>query len=223
MSKSGFPFIELEYSRPSKEETILKAEEFYRSLNKRRSVREYSPDDVPKEVIESIIRAAGTAPSGAHKQPWTFCAIRNRDLKAKIREAAEKEEYDNYHGRMSDSWLKDLAPLETDWQKSFIDDAPWIIVVFRKIYDLDNGEKKKNYYVQESVGIAAGMLLAAIHSSGLVSLTHTPSPMDFLGEVLERPKNEKAFLLMPVGYPQKGAEVPYLERKALDDIAVFYE
>lgn len=223
MSKSGFPFIELEYSRPSKEETILKAEEFYRSLNKRRSVREYSPDDVPKEVIESIIRAAGTAPSGAHKQPWTFCAIRNRDLKAKIREAAEKEEYDNYHGRMSDSWLKDLAPLETDWQKSFIDDAPWIIVVFRKIYDLDNGEKKKNYYVQESVGIAAGMLLAAIHSSGLVSLTHTPSPMDFLGEVLERPKNERAFLLMPVGYPQKGAEVPYLERKALDDIAVFYE
>jgi len=223
MKNEQHQFIKLSYSKPSSSEVSELSRTFYEKMNSRRSVREYDTEDIPREVIENILLAAGTAPSGAHKQPWTFCAVRSAELKSKIRKAAEKEEYENYHGRMSEEWLKDLAPLETDWYKEFIEDAPWLIIVFRKIYDVENGQKSKNYYVQESVGIAAGMLLAAIHNAGLVSLTHTPSPMDFLGKVLERPPNEKAFLLMPVGYPKEGVTVPQLTRKKLEEISVFYE
>lgn len=215
-------FIPLEYQKPTESQLSQNALEFYMSMDKRRSVRSFSDADVPKEVIDHIILTASSAPSGAHKQPWTFCAISNPKLKKAIREAAEKEEYDNYHGRMSDDWLEDLAPLRTDWHKPFLEIAPWLIVLFRKVYDLEDGQKSKNYYVSESVGIAAGFLLSAIHQSGLVSLTHTPSPMNFLHKLLNRPENEKPFLLIPVGYPDPKIEVPDLKRKSLDEVAEYY-
>lgn len=216
-------FIPLEYEAPTEETLIQKSRSFYEQMNTRRSVRHFDTREVPKEVIQNIILTAGTAPSGAHKQPWTFCAVSNIELKLAIREAAEKEEYLNYTKRMSEQWLKDLEPFDTDWQKPMLTDAPWLIVVFRKAFDLVDGEKKKNYYINESIGLACGMLLSAIHHAGLVALTHTPSPMQFLVDVLQRPQNEKAFLLIPVGYPAKNCEVPKLERKTLDEISVFYE
>ena len=195
---------------------------FERGIATRRSLRHFSDRPVARAVIESLIRSAGAAPSGAHKQPWTFCAVADPALKRRIREAAEREEYENYHGRMNDAWLADLAPLATDHHKPFLEIAPWLIVVFRRSYEVDaDGARAKNYYVQESVGIAAGFLLAAIHAAGLVALTHTPSPMNFLQELLGRPENERPFLLIPVGHPGVGAEVPDLRRKALGEIALF--
>ena len=206
------------------EEIQQKSVEFYNHLNSRRSVRDYSEQPIAKEVIENIIKTASTAPSGAHKQPWTFCAISNPALKAKIRKAAEIEEKESYENRMSEEWLKDLEHIGTDHHKPFITEAPWIIVAFKKTYDIDsNGNKTKNYYVNESCGIAAGMLISAIHNAGLATLTHTPSPMNFLSDLLKRPKNEKAFLLLPVGYPKEQVYVPDLKRKALNDISEFYE
>jgi nitroreductase len=175
-------------------------------------------------VIENILKTAGSAPSGANKQPWTFCMISNPELKKKIRIAAEKEEYANYSNRMSQEWLNELKKIGTDWHKSFLEIAPWLIVVFRRIYEIDsNGEKKNNYYVTESIGIACGMLLMAIHHVGLAALTHTPSPMNFLGEILHRPENERPFLVIPVGYPADETFVPDLKRKGLDEICVVYE
>ena len=175
------------------------------------------------EVMENIIMTAATAPSGAHKQPWSFCLVSDPALKSKIRQAAEAEEYENYHGRMSEEWLADLQPFATDWHKPFLEIAPYLIVVFKKAYDLDeDGQKHKNYYVNESVGIAAGFLLAAIHNAGLVALTHTPSPMNFLQAILERPGNERPFLLIPVGYPAEEAEVPELKRKKKEEVLSFY-
>lgn len=216
-------FIPLEYEAPTEETLIEKSRSFYEKMNTRRSVRHFDTREVPKAVIENIILSAGTAPSGAHKQPWTFCAVSNLELKQAIREAAEKEEYLNYTKRMSKQWLKDLEPFDTNWHKPMLTDAPWLIVVFRKAFDLVEGEKKKNYYINESIGLACGMLLAAIHDAGLVALTHTPSPMQFLVDLLERPSNEKAFLLIPVGYPAENCEVPDLRRKTLNEISVFYE
>ena len=204
-------FIPYHREDPSIEDLTKRSEDFYHSLDKRRSVRVFDSKPVPKAIIENIILAAGTAPSGAHKQPWTFCVLSNAELKSKIREAAETEEYENYHGRMSEEWLKDLKQFGTDWRKPFIEIAPWIIVVFRKTYDLDGDQKTKNYYVQESVGIACGMLITAIHNAGLVTLTHTPSPMNFLTKILNRPVNEKPFLLLPVGYAAADASVPDLQ------------
>ncbi len=215
-------FIRYDAEHLSDEEMRKRASEFYTRLNKRRTVRQFSDKPVPKDVIEDIIKAAGTAPSGAHKQPWTFCVIGNPELKSKIRVAAEEEEHENYHGRMSEEWIKDLVPFGTDWKKPFLETAPWLIVVFRKVYDMDDGVKRKNYYVQESVGIACGMLLTAIHQAGLVSLTHTPSPMNFLAELLERPINEKPFLLIPVGHAADEVTVPDLKRKSIEDISTFY-
>lgn len=191
-------------------------------MEKRRSLRMFSDKPVPQAVIEQLIMTASTAPSGAHKQPWTFCAVSDPEVKRKIREAAEEEEYTNYHGRMSDRWLKDLQPFDTDWKKPFLETVPWLIVVFRKPYDLVDGEKQNNYYVNESVGLATGFLISAIHHAGLVTLTHTPSPMNFLSKVLNRPDNERPFLLLPVGYPAENAEVPDLKRKPLEEVAVFY-
>lgn len=206
------------------DKTLLTASEKLNcEMQGRRSVREFSDKPIPKEVIDNLLRIAASAPSGAHKQPWTFCVIAKEDLKALIREAAEKEEYTNYHGRMSEEWLEDLKKFGTDWHKEFLTTAPYLIVVFKKSYDLESdGGKAKNYYVSESVGIACGFLLSAIHQLGLVSLTHTPSPMNFLGELLKRPSNEKAYLLIPVGYAADDAMVPNLDRKALSEVMVNY-
>ena len=205
----------------STEELLQRARDFNSQMQTRRTVRHFSDKEVPVEVMEQIIDAASSAPSGAHKQPWKFCLISNPDMKKKIRDAAEKEEYENYHGRMSQEWLKDLEPFNTDWNKEFLEIAPYLIVVFKESYSVNvEGEKSKNYYVNESVGIATGFLIAAIHQAGLVSLTHTPSPMNFLAELLERPRHEKAYLLIPVGYPSKDAEVPVLKRKSLNEVLI---
>lgn len=215
-------FINLDYIQPSESEVIRRAADFRHLMNSRRSVRYFSDKPVPKKVIEDIIMTASTAPSGAHKQPWTFCVIADADMKAKIRVAAEKEEYENYHGRMSDEWLKDLEKFDTDWHKEFLTNAPFLIVIFKKAYDMVGEVKTKNYYVNESVGIAAGFLIAAIHSAGLVTLTHTPSPMNFLQNILQRPENERPFLLLPVGYPSKDARVPDISRKMEGDVSKWY-
>jgi nitroreductase len=206
----------------SEHEMIERSKDFYRFMDKRRSLRMFSNTPVPKQVIENIIKTASTAPSGAHMQPWTFCAVSSADIKSKIREAAEKEEYENYHGRMSERWLKDLEPFGTDHIKPFLEVAPWLIIVMKRSYEIVDGEKKNNYYATESVGLATGFLLTAIHNAGLVALTHTPSPMNFLAKVLERPENEKPFLLIPVGYAANDAEVPVLKRKTLEQMTVFY-
>lgn len=201
---------------------LRRGRDYYHFMDKRRSLRVFSDKKVPRELIENLVKTAGTAPSGAHKQPWTFCVIADPAVKKAIREAAEKEEYDNYHGRMSDEWLADLLPFGTDWHKPFLEIAPYLIVIFKKAYELEDGEKKKNYYVNESVGLAAGFLLAAIHQAGLVALTHTPSPMNFLQQILQRPENERPYLLIPVGYPAPDAEVPDLRRKPLEEIMAWY-
>ena len=224
MSSKNHPFVKYTPLNLSEEESLKSSLSFYHLMDKRRSVREFSTKPVPKEIIENIILTAASAPSGAHKQPWTFCVISNKELKRKIRELAENEEKISYEGRMSDSWIRDLEPLGTTWVKEFIDIAPWIIVVMKKAFDLgDNGEKLNNYYVNESVGIASGLLIAAIHNAGLVTLTHTPSPMNFLIEALERPSNERPYLLLPVGYPETDAHVPDLKRKDLSEVVSYYE
>lgn len=198
-----------------------RAQDFHNLMGRRRSVRHFSADPVPFELIVEVVRTAGTAPSGAHKQPWTFCVVGDPDLKRRIREAAEEEERINYGGRMSDEWLDDLKPFGTDWKKPFLETAPWLVVVFKRAYELEaDGTKHQNYYVNESVGIATGFLLAAAHHAGLATLTHTPSPMNFLARVLERPDNERPFLLIPMGYPAEGCLVPDLQRKPVEEVLV---
>ncbi|NQX97247.1 MAG: nitroreductase family protein [Flavobacteriales bacterium] len=219
----AYKFITYHQKELTTEEQIKKSETFYHFLDERRSVRDYSNEKIDVRVIENIIKTAGTAPSGAHKQPWTFCVVSNPALKTKIREAAEIEEKKSYEGRMSDRWKADLEPLGTTWEKPFIETAPYIIVVFKRVYETVNGEKRNNYYVNESIGIACGMLISAIHNAGLVTLTHTPSPMNFLGKLLDRPENERAYLLLPVGHPIKKAEVPDLQRKTIEEIMVVYK
>lgn len=204
-------------------EMLQRGRDFYQEMNTRRTLRMFSDKPVPRELIEHLLMTAGTAPSGAHKQPWTFCAVGDPHIKAQIREAAEKEEYVNYHGRMSEEWLQDLEPFGTDWHKPFLETAPWLLVVFKKSYDLEGEEKKKNYYVNESVGIACGFLLAAIHHAGLAALTHTPSPMNFLQQILGRPDNERPFLLIPVGYPAEGAVVPDIRRKPAEEFIIWLD
>jgi nitroreductase len=173
--------------------------------------------------MENIIMTAASAPSGANKQPWTFCLVSDAKVKSRIREAAEKEEYENYNGRMSDEWLKDLAPFGTDWHKEFLETAPYLVVIMKKAYDLNEaGVKTKNYYVNESVGIASGMLITAIHNAGLVCLTHTPSPMNFLSSILHRPENERPYLLLPVGHPAQSAKVPVIQRKPMEEVLIKY-
>jgi nitroreductase len=207
-----------------KEELISKSKDYYHWLNQRRSIRMFSNKEVPREVIENIIQSASTAPSGAHKQPWTFCAISNPTMKSKIRVAAEAEEKISYESRMSERWKKDLEPLGTDMNKPFLEIAPWLIIAFKKAYDVgEDGNKNNNYYVNESVGIACGMMITAIHNAGLVTLTHTPSPMNFLAKLLKRPSNERAFILFPVGYPGDDVFVPNIHRKPLEEVSCFYE
>lgn len=200
-----------------------RARSFYEDVRRRRTVRDYSDRPVPADVIEDCIRAAGTAPSGAHMQPWHFAVVRDPQLKSRIRVAAEAAEREFYAGRAPDEWLAALEPLGTDASKPFLETAPCLIVVFARSYGVaEDGRRRKHYYVQESVGIATGMLITALHHAGLVTLTHTPSPMGFLSSLLERPDNERAFLLLVTGYPAHGAKVPALEREPLERIATFY-
>ena len=212
-------FISLDFRQfESKAEQLKRAGDFYENLSRRRTVRDFSGEDVPFEIIEKAILTAGTAPSGANLQPWRFVVVKDAETKRKIREAAEKEEYESYHGRMSEKWLKRLAVLGTDEHKPFLEIAPYLIVVFRINSIEENGETEPTYYSQESVGIAVGILLAALHNAGLATLTHTPSPMKFLREILGRPKNEVPFVLIPVGYPAADAKVPDIKRKRLNEI-----
>jgi nitroreductase len=220
---NGYPFIQYERDTYTPEQMIARSKEYLEWIDKRRTVRDFSDQSIPKEVIDNIILSASAAPSGAHKQPWTFCVISDANIKSAIRVEAEKEEYESYNGRMSEEWIDDLRRLQTDWQKPFLETAPYLIVVFKKVYDINPfGLKRNNYYVNESVGIACGFLLTAIHHAGLVALTHTPNPMNFLTKILKRPENERPYLLIPVGYPAKETFVPKLERKSLNEVAVYY-
>jgi nitroreductase len=219
----GYPFKSYSKETYDESEMLKRSKEFYFWMEKRRTVRDFDKRSFTKEVIENILLSASTAPSGAHKQPWTFCVVSDAGIKKQIREAAEKEEYESYHGRMPEEWMKDLRPLQTDWHKEFLETAPYLIIVFKRSFEFNNdGSKHQNYYVTESCGIACGFLLAAIHHAGLVALTHTPSPMNFLSRLLNRPENEKPYLLIPVGYPAATCWVPDLKRKSQNEISVWY-
>lgn len=203
---------------------LRRAEAFRQQMQARRSVREFSFEAVPRALIEAAIGTAATAPSGAHRQPWRFVAVADPRLKSEIRIAAEAEERASYEERMSQEWLAALEPLGTDWRKPFLETAPWLVVVFAELYEqLADGTKVKNYYVKESVGIACGLLIAALHAMGLATLTHTPSPMAFLNRILGRPGNEKPYILFPVGYPAAGCRVPALGRKPLEAVSVWFD
>jgi len=222
MTEQGF--INLEWKERPLKEMKLCSKELLQRMQKRRTTRHFSTRDVPKELIEHAIMCAGTAPSGAHLQPWTFVAISSQTLKEKIRNAAEEEERKTYSQRMPDAWKEVLDPLGTDAIKEHLTDAPWVIVLFRQSKRLrQNGECGPTYYSTESCGIAAGLFIHAIHNMGLVTLTHTPSPMGFLRDILERPEHEHALLVLPVGYPNDAAMVPDIVRKELDEISVFIE
>lgn len=215
-------FEPLQHERLSDELSAQRAAEFAAHMDRRRTTRHFSPEPVPRAWIEQAIRTGGTSPSGAHQQPWTFVAVSDPDLKQRMREAAEAEEREFYARRITPEWRAALEPLGTDDVKTHLTDAPWVVVLFRHSHGVNaDGSKRTYYYTQESCGIAAGFFIAAVHTMGLVTLTHTPSPMGFLGELLERPAHEKAFLVMPVGYPAPDAQVPALTRKPLEAIAVF--
>jgi iodotyrosine deiodinase len=222
MPRTEPSFVPLRYDRLPIATTLERARVWYVEMSRRRTTRHFSAEPVPRDAIEYAIRTAGTAPSGAHQQPWTFVAVSDPVLKQRLRDAAEEEEHRNYHGRMPPEWLEALAPLGTDEKKPHLTDAPWVVVLFRQTYGvIPDGTKRTYYYTQESCGIAAGFFIAAIHQMGLVTLTHTPNPMGFLSELLGRPSNEKAFLVMPVGYPAADARVPDLVRKSVEEIAVW--
>jgi iodotyrosine deiodinase len=215
------PFVPLRYERPHAAAQLAASRRFLERLSGRRTVRTFSTEPVPLELVANAIATAGTAPSGAHQQPWTFVVVADPALKRKLRAAAEEEERRNYDGRMSQEWLDALAPLGTDEVKVHLEDAPYVIVVLEQVYGLRvDGAKVKHYYARESVGIAVGFLLASLHEAGLVALTHTPSPMGFIRELLGRPANERPFCLIPVGYPAPDALVPDLHRKPLSEIMV---
>lgn len=215
-------FIPYQADKPLPHEMEKQSNHFYEYMNQRRTVREFSNEPVPFAVMQKLIMTASSAPSGAHKQPWTFCLIGDRGVKKQIRDAAETEERKNYEQRMSDQWKQDLADLGTTPHKPYLEIAPWLVAVFKKPYDVVDGEKYQNYYVNESVGIACGFLITAIHNAGLATVTHTPSPMNFLKSVLNRPENERPFLLLPVGYPADNAHVPELRRKGFEEVCAVY-
>ena len=217
-------FVPLHWNREPESVQLAAIAEFEAVMKRRRSVRHFSPEPVALELIERAIAVAGTAPSGAHQQPWRFVVVSDPVKKREIRIAAEAEEKENYERRFPPEWLEALAPLGTDWRKEFLETAPFLIVVFRLDYGMNKeGQKTKHYYVPESVGVASGFLLAALHMAGLVTLTHTPNPMGFLARICGRPPNERAFLLIPVGYPAAGAQVPDLVRKPLEEILVLLD
>jgi nitroreductase len=212
------------YEERSPEEMLAAADAFLTSMRRRRTVRDFSDRPVPREVLEKCLLTAGTAPNGANRQPWRFVAVGAPEVKARIRKAAEEEERTFYGGRAPADWLDALAHLGTDENKPFLERAPWLVVIFAESYErTPDGERVKNYYVTESVGIATGFLITALHNAGLVTLTHTPSPMKFLNEILGRPDHERPFLVLVVGYPEEGATVPDIRKKPLEDIAVFVE
>jgi len=215
-------FIPLDFNRQEEETMLQGSREFFQLMSRRRSVRDFSEQKIPQEVLENALSAAGTAPSGAHMQPWHFVVIQDPVVKKRIREAAEIEERELYKHRASDEWLQALAPLGTDASKPFLEKAPALIAIFLKKFTVDEfGKRHKNYYTAESVGIATGMLITALHTSGLATLTHTPSPMKFLGEILQRPSHERACMLLVCGYPADGATVPDLKRRPLREISTF--
>ncbi len=215
-------FVEYQLPRMTGEEMQQRAREIFLEMDARRTVRSFRPDPVARDVIENVIRAASTAPSGAHRQPWTFVLVGDPDIKRRIRIAAEQEEHENYiGGRIPPHWLDALEPLGTGWRKPFLETAPWLVVVFEQRYGMtEDGKQQHNYYVKESVGIACGLFISALHRLGLATVTHTPSPMVFLTKLLGRPGNERPFILFPVGYPSEDCEVPALTRKTLDEVMV---
>ena len=212
-------FKKLQFQKITFEEMDYNANQFFQKVSSRRSVRDFSKDNFPIEIIKNCIKSASTAPSGANKQPWHFVIVKDSKIKRKIRKAAEIEEKEFYGGRASQEWLDDLNQFGTDWNKPFLEEAPYLIVVFSKKFDInDDGTNTKNYYVSESVGIASGLLLIALHNAGLVTLTHTPSPMSFLSEILNRPPSDKPYLIIPVGFPSENAEVPNIKKKTFKEI-----
>jgi iodotyrosine deiodinase len=220
---NGYPFVQYSRANFSDDEMLNRSAFFKQWMDERRTCRDFLDKPVDKALIENIIAAASTAPSGAHKQPWTFCVVSDAAIKKQIRIEAEQEEFESYNARMPEAWKKDLLPLQTDWKKEFLEIAPYLIIVFKKSYDFDAAGKKTNtYYANESCGLACGFLLTAIHHAGLVALTHTPSPMNFLGKILNRPPNEKPFLLIPVGYAAHECWVPDIERKKMEEVISWY-
>lgn len=217
------PFVPYRPARWSEAEMRDRASDFFHLMDGRRSVRQFSSEPVHRDLIELAIRTASTAPSGAHRQPWKFVAISDPLIKQQIRVRAEQEEFESYEGgRMSPEWREALRPIGTDWHKPFLEAVPWIVVVFEETYRIEPaGGTSRNYYVKESVGMACGLFIAAIHQMGLCTLTHTPSPMQFLNEILDRPRNERPFVLFPVGYPASDAEVPNLTRRTLDQVSIW--
>ena len=212
-------FKKLQFQKITVEEMDYNANQFFQKVSSRRSVRDFSKDNFPIEIIKNCIKSASTAPSGANKQPWHFVIVKDSKIKRKIRKAAEIEEKEFYGGRAPQEWLDDLNQFGTDWKKPFLEEAPYLIVVFSKKFDInDDGTNSKNYYVSESVGIASGLLLIALHNAGLVTLTHTPSPMSFLSEILNRPLSDKPYLIIPVGFPSENAEVPNIKKKTFKEI-----
>jgi iodotyrosine deiodinase len=214
-------FIPLDFKTIPEREMLERVKDFYELLKRRRTVRDFSDKPVPREIIEHALLTAGTAPNGANQQPWHFVVVSNPEVKKKIREAAEEEEREFYRNRAPEEWLDALAPLGTDEHKPFLETAPYLIAIFAETYGVKDGEKVKHYYVSESVGIATGFLVAALHNAGLACLTHTPSPMNFLNEILNRPSNERPFVLLVVGYPAENAKVPMITKKGLEQIATF--
>ncbi len=224
-----YTFHPLTFERLSPDEQLVRSRQFLATMRTRRTVRDFSSELVPFELIQNAVAAAGTAPSGANQQPWTFVVVSNADIKRQIRAAAEEEEKISYESRMSAEWLAVLAPLGTDWHKPHLEDAPYLIIVFRQAYGVklnpETGaeEKIKHYYTEESVGIAVGLLIASLHQAGLATLTHTPNPMGFLSTILQRPPNERAYVVIPVGYPAPDARVPVITKKPLDEILIRFE
>ena len=225
MDESPYQPVPLAFERLPEDEMTVRGRALVESLARRRSVRDFAPDPVPRELIEIAIAAANTAPSGANRQPWHFVAVSDPAVKAEIRRGAEAEEREFYEGgRASEAWLASLAPLGTEWQKPFLETAPWLVVVFKQIYLLDSdGTKGANYYVSESVGIACGLFISAVHEMGLATLTHTPQPMRFLSRILERPESERPYILFPVGYPATGCQVPAISKKTVDAVSTWLE
>jgi iodotyrosine deiodinase len=222
LGDKAFPFIPLAFTRRSIDDSRERASTLYEEMRLRRTTRHFSSEPVPRDLIELAIRTAGTAPSGAHQQPWIFVAVSDPAIKQAIRDAAEAEEREFYHGRAPQEWIDALAPLGTDEHKAHLTDAPWVVVLFRQAHGVNaDGTKRTFYYTQESCGIAAGFFIAAVHRMGLATLTHTPNPMGFLRDLLGRPANEKAFLIMPVGYPAPDARVPELTRKSIEQVAIW--
>ena len=223
MSDSTYRPKALEFERLAEDEMIARARDFRDLMTRRRSVREFSADPVPRELIEAAIATANTAPSGANRQPWHFAVVSDPEVKAEIRRGAEAEEREFYEGgRATGEWLEALAPLGTDWRKPFLEIAPWLVVVFKQIHAVaDDGSRLTNYYVNESVGIACGLFITALHQMGLATLTHTPQPMRFLTRILDRPDNERPFILFPIGYPGADCQVPEIAKKTLSEVSTW--